>query len=32
VEAISFSGISGVEGTKNQGIFSFKVSLNVYYQ
>lgn len=32
VETISFSGISGSESTKNQGIFNFKVSLNVYYQ
>lgn len=32
VKAISFSGISGTENTKNQGIFNFKVSLDVYYQ
>jgi len=32
VETIAFSGISGVESTKNQGIFNFKVSFNVYYQ
>lgn len=32
VEKISFSGISGSESTKNQGIFNFKVSLSVYYQ
>jgi Tfp pilus assembly protein PilO len=32
VETIAFSGISGAESNKNQGIFNFKVSLNVYYQ
>ncbi len=32
VQKISFSGISGSEITKNQGVFNFKVSLNVYYQ
>jgi len=32
VQSVSFSGIASSEGTKNQGIFNFKVSLNVYYQ
>lgn len=32
VGTIAFSGISGAESNKNQGIFNFKVSLNVYYQ
>ncbi|HNW96700.1 MAG TPA: type 4a pilus biogenesis protein PilO [Candidatus Paceibacterota bacterium] len=32
IEKISFSGISGSDSTKNQGMFNFKVSLNVYYQ
>ena len=32
IEKISFSGISGSDNTKNQGMFNFKVSLNVYYQ
>lgn len=32
VQSISFSGIASSEASKNQGIFNFKASLNVYYQ
>ncbi len=31
-QSISFSGIASSGTSKNQGIFNFKVSLNVYYQ